>query len=129
MEHATQFCVGLENRTGVLAKLCQTLSRAEVNIEALFVSEDEDCCWVNMIAVPTGVAENVLSQNGYPFVKEQVLRLPVPNQPGELERVVTRLADAGVNIDYVYGSGTAGADSILILSTDDVDAAIQALHN
>ena len=46
MSQATQFCVGLENKPGVLASLCAAIQRADVKIAALFVSDDEDFCWV-----------------------------------------------------------------------------------
>ena len=39
MAKATQFCVGLANKPGSLAKLCAALSRAKVNIEAISVAD------------------------------------------------------------------------------------------
>ena len=81
----TQFCVGLENKPGMLAGLCGALRQAEVNIEAIFVSDDEESCWVNFLADRADAAERTLKERGYNFFSERVLRLVAPDGPGELD--------------------------------------------
>ncbi len=125
MPEATQFCVGLDNKPGVLAKLCGTLRRAKVNIDALFVSDDEECCWVNLVANPTSAADDALKKEGYHFFVERVLTLQGENKPGELERVATKLADAEINVNYIYGSGVTGAWFVVVLHVSDVDRAVK----
>ncbi|MBU0719196.1 MAG: amino acid-binding protein, partial [Planctomycetes bacterium] len=105
MNETTQICVGLDNKPGELARLCRVLRDAAVNIEALCVTDDADCVWVNIVTNPADVAERVLSEGGYRFFTEKVLVLKIANQPGELEGVAAKLAEAKVNINYVYGAG------------------------
>ena len=128
MAKVTQFCVGIENKPGMLTKLCKALRAKEVNIEALFVSSDEECVWVNLVATPTSAVEEALAEDGYRFFTEEVLTIRAENRPGEIERIATRLADANVNITYVYGSSTQGSHSTLVLCTDDIQKAAQALE-
>lgn len=126
MPTATQFCIGLENKPGVLAKLCGVLAQAEVNVDAVFVAHEEECSWVNLVANPTDVADRVLGEREYNYYTEQVLILRVDNHSGELERIASTLADAGVNINYVYGGCVDDACTV-VLSVSDLTAAAKAL--
>ena len=129
MAEVTQFCVGLDNVPGTLAKFCAMLTKASVNIEAVFASEDAECNWVHLIATPDSKAERALNEAGYHFFTEKVLIAKLENRPGELERVAGALASAGVNISYIYGSsGAEGSAFTLVISTDDLDAAGKVLE-
>lgn len=127
MLEVTQFCVGLEHKPGMLAKLCETFRRANVNIDALCVSSDEDCCWVNLVGSPADAADHALAGGGFKYVAEKVLALQVDNKPGALGRVASLLANAGININYIYGGGTEGSPCALIFSVDDQERARKVL--
>lgn len=120
MAKASEFCIGLDNKPGTLAKLCGALKRAKVNIDAVSVSENAECCWVRMVASPAATAKKTLAKGRYHYCVQQVLTLPAHNRPGELERVASKLAKAGVNINYVYGSNSKGVPSTLVLSVSDL---------
>lgn len=126
MPEATQFCISLKNEPGVLAKLCATLGRAEVNVDALFVSDDEDCCWVNLVVTPSDAARRTLTEEGYNFFTEKVLVLQIDDQPGSLERISSQLAQADININYVYGSSAQKACT-LVLGVSDLERAAKVL--
>jgi hypothetical protein len=127
MTKATQFCVGLSNAPGTLAKLCGTLNRAKVNIDALSVADTADCCWVRVVATPPATAKRALTKARFNFCTQPVLAVTVPNRRGELERLAGKLGKAGVNINYVYGSNGPGASSTLVFSVDDLAAATRAV--
>ncbi len=128
MARATEFCLGLDNKPGTLAKLCGTLKRANVNIDAISVSDNAECCWVRMIASPTAKAKKVLKRAGYRPCTKPVLRINAEHRPGQLEAITSKLAEAGVNINYVYGSnGPAGTVSSVIVSVDNIRKAAAAV--
>jgi hypothetical protein len=127
MSKATQFCVALLNKPGTLARLCQALGRAKVNIGAIMVCENNECSWVRLVASPASTARAVLSKGRFTYTTLPVLRLGVRNRPGELARVAGRLAKSGMNINYVYGSVSDAERSTLVLCTDDIAAAAKAL--
>ncbi len=129
MNETTQFCVGLEHKPGSLAELCKTLSSSGINIDALCVSDDENCCWVNMVATPAEKVGRVLGGAGYRFLTESVLTFQIDNTPGKLEYIATKLGEADVNINYVYGGGVGGSSSVLVLSVTDCAKAVEALGN
>lgn len=127
MAKATEFCVGLDNKPGTLAKLCGTLKRAKVNIDAISVADNAQCCWVRMLASPAAPAKTALTKGRFHFCTQRVLTLRAANQPGELERIATKLAKAGVNINYVYGSNAPAPSSTLVLSVSDLDRAAKTV--
>jgi len=126
MARATQFGIGLDNKPGTLAKLCGCFRRAKVNIEAISVSGDLECCWVRLIATPVAAAKAAMTEAGYHFCTQRVLTMRVPHEPGQLERIAGRLGRAGVNINYVYGSNAEGPGT-LVLCVSDPDRAAKAL--
>jgi hypothetical protein len=127
MAKATQFCVGLENKPGKLARLCATLREAGVKIEALFVSDDEGCTWVNLLVDGNEAAEKALKAADYHFFTEQVLKVLAADGPGRLEQIAASLAEADVNINYVYGSCSENAPFTLVLHVSDRDKAAEVL--
>jgi hypothetical protein len=124
---AIQYCVGLENKPGTFAKLCAALAKMDVDVRALFVSEEGKYSWVHLIGHPTSSTEHALNEGGYKFFTEKVLTVRVDDQRGELERIANRLAEAGVNISYIYGSGAQGSEFTLVLNTTDVELAARSL--
>ncbi len=127
MNEVTQFCIGLQDKPGLLAQLCSTLQAGGVNIQAIFVSDDTECCWVNIVVNNPENTASVLKDNGFNFFSEKVLSIGLSDRPGELERVASKLAEAEVNINYVYGSSPANAAFNLILNVSDVARAKEVL--
>ena len=129
MTEKTQFCIGLDNKPGQLARLCAVFLEAGVNIEALCVSDDTDGVWVNVVATPEDVADRVLLDHNYRFLTEKVVTMQVGNQPGELGRIAAKLAEVDVNINSVYGAGADGHPCNLVLNVNDAGQAMKALED
>lgn len=127
MARATQFCVAILNKPGTLAKLCRTLASANVNIGAITVCDNNECSWIRLVASPAATARTALSKGKFTYTTVPVLRLRAHNRPGELARIAGRLAKAGVNINYVYGSNSGAERSTLIVCADNLAAAAKAL--
>lgn len=125
---AVQFSVGLDNSAGTLAQLCSTLRKAKVNIRAISVADTSDCGWARIVAEPAPKARSVLNKAGYTVCAQLVVVTELPDQPGSLEKIASRLAKAGVNVNYVYGTHAGdGASANLVLGVSDADIALAAL--
>ncbi|KPL08576.1 hypothetical protein AMJ85_08390 [candidate division BRC1 bacterium SM23_51] len=99
-----QFTVCLENKPGQLARLCQVLARGKVNILAISVADNTDCCDVRFVADSAARARSVLRKAKLCVRVRDVVAVKLPNEPGALAGASAALAKAGINIDYVYGS-------------------------
>ncbi len=127
--NAPQISVFLENRPGRLAHLLQVLAAAEVNMRALSVADSADFGIVRLIVDDPDAAMKAIHAGDMTARITQVLRVEVPDEPGALERaVVEPLAEAGVNIEYMYAyGGRLSETAIVVLKVDDLEKAKQTL--
>src|ERR1700751_3730890 len=102
VETATQLAVFLANRPGALARVCDALANAGINIYALATSDTVDHTVVRMMVSDPTKALMLLGDPGLLALETHVLTIETANQPGILAKIAELLADAEVNIDYTY---------------------------
>ena len=126
----TQISVFLENRPGRLAHLLQVFSNARVNLRALSLADTADFGIARAIVTDTPAAMKAIRQAGLTAATTDVLRVEVPDEPGGLQRLVIEpLANAGVNVEYLYAhSERAGEKAVVIMKVDNLDKAVQTLQ-
>ena len=108
-----QFTLYLENKPGALAAVTKRLYDAGVNIEGISISETTDVGLVQMVVSNTAATKKALNKTRVPFTVQDVARLHIRNEPGALYQVVAKLAKKGVNINYVYSTGSdCGGDCL-----------------
>lgn len=124
-----QFSVFLRNQPGSLARVCGEIARARVNIFGLCAIEGADQSVVRLVVDDSGQARSILKKLGLPFAESQVLSVQIGNQPGALAELSRRLARAGVNIEYAYGSaGKNTSEALILLFVSDQMKALRILE-
>ena len=98
IESTTQLAVFLSNRPGALARVCEELAKAEINIHALAVSDTADHSVVRMVVGDPTKALMLLGERGVLALETDVLMIECDNEPGTLARIADRLAKSDVNI-------------------------------
>ena len=130
MEPATQLAVFLSNRPGALARVCDALAKAEINIHALATSDTVDHSVVRMVVSDPTRALMLLGEAGVLALENDVLMIQSDNHPGTLAKIADRLSQADVNIEYTYMAGLINADrGLMILRPNDVDKAMRVLRD
>src|SRR5256885_7147554 len=102
MKSATQLAVFLANRPGALARVCDALAKADINIHALATSDTIDHSVVRMVVSDPTKALMLLGDAGVLAIENDVLLIEAGNEPGTLAKIAERLAAADVNIEYTY---------------------------
>lgn len=121
-----QISVFLSNHPGVVADLCSALARADVNIRALNVLDTVDIGTMRMIVSDPEKAKKALADTAVAYVLVPVVSLALPSRTGSFGEVARIMANAGVNIEYVYSSMLPDADRALgIFRVSDVDTALK----
>src|ERR1700730_18912801 len=116
MKSATQLAVFLANRLGALARVCDALGKAEININALAISDTVDHSVVRMAVSDPTKALMLLGERGVLALETEVLMIETENHPGVLGQIADRLAGAEVNIEYAYMAATLNsAKGLMIL--------------
>jgi len=130
LETTTQLAVFLENRPGALARVCEALAKAGVNIHALTVSDTVDHAVVRMIVSDPTKALMLLGERGVLAFENDVLCIDAANEMGVLGRIADALSRAQVNIEYAYFA-TIGTSpkGIIVLRPSNIEKARQALSN
>ena len=97
-----QISVFLENRTGQLAEITKLLADANVDIRAISIAETADYGLARMIVDDSYKASNILLQHGDILSMTPVWAVEVPDRPSGLADLLNILADAEVDVEYMY---------------------------
>ncbi len=120
MPRAKQLTVQLANKPGTLAQVARALGEAGVNMKSLAVFEGR----AKIIAEDPARGREALQALGLFATIEDCLTIDMADQPGSLGDICTRLAAAGVNIDYAYtGIAHDGDKPVVVMVVSDLDKA------
>jgi hypothetical protein len=130
VETATQLAVFLANRPGALARVCEALAQAEINIQALATSDTVDHTVVRMVVSDPTKALMLLGEAGVLALETEVLTIETASEPGVLAKIAERLAEANLNIEYAYlAAGRRAEKGLIILRPSDVEKARRVLQD
>jgi len=83
---------------------------------------------IRVVVDKTDEALAMLKKTGYWVDAKDVLVMKLENRPGKLASVSKQFGEAGININYVYGSGAADAKSaIYVFKVPDATQAMASL--
>jgi hypothetical protein len=120
-----QISAFLANKPGVVAHLCDALSERGVNIRAMTVLDTKDIGTMRMIVDKVEVAKEALDLAGAAYVEVPVITIHIPNGLGGFACIARRLAEAEINIEYVYATTVPGSDvSLGVFRVSDHEAAL-----
>ena len=135
IKSAKQLAIFIENRPGSLARICDEIAKAEINIEALATeggafSRGSEEMLVRMVLSDSSKVLALLSDMGVVAVETDVLMIEGGNQPGLLAKIADRLAKADVNIESVYVSASSdAAQCVIILRPSNLEQAMRVLRD
>ncbi len=123
-----QISVFLENKPGALAEVTRILGESGVNIRALSLADTKDFGILRLIVNDNEKAKEVLAPRGFTVRKTEVVAVEVPDRPGGLAEIMKVLAEANINVEYLYAFvQQSGENAIIIFRFDETDRAIAAL--
>ncbi len=109
-----------EDRPGALSAAAEALGRAGVNIDGVAMIEGV----AHLLVEDAGGARQALESGGLSVGQAQEVLLAQPaDRPGALAGITSALAEAGVNLRFLYlGTGTR-----IVIGADDLERARSAL--
>ncbi|MGC8639843.1 MAG: ACT domain-containing protein [Isosphaeraceae bacterium] len=128
MEIVNEVTARLENKPGRLAKICSALAQEKVDIRAITVMEAEGPSVLRFITSDLDTTKKVLTALGTEHQVAEVLAVQLESRTGALAKVLERLADEHINIDYAYASAAPTQGKALgIFHTNNTKRALQVL--
>ena len=118
----------MEDAPGLLSEITTRLSKAKVNISAICAYAWDGSAYFDMTTDSNARAKKALKDLKVKFEEEDVISVEVPNKVGELEKVAKTIADAGINIGYMYATTSSGRTSNCLFSTSDNKQALKLIN-
>lgn len=119
-----QLTVFVENKQGALVDITDTLAANHVNLRALSIADTQDFGLLRLIVNDNDTAASVLQEKGYVLKITDVIGVKIGDQPGKLSKALSVLAQAGVNVEYLYAfmARTEKHAYVVIRPTDNAAA-------
>jgi hypothetical protein len=130
MQMTKQLAIFLENRPGMLARVCDTLAENKINIYAISTSDTVDHTVIRMVVSDYRRAQHIFEEHGTLCVEDDVLLVEGSNTPGSLSKIAHKLAAAKINIEYAYCATPPDAKKgLLVLRVNDAKKALKILNS
>jgi len=118
---ATEFTVQIQDRPGELARLTNALRQGGVHILALHATPCPDQGIVQFVTNNPDATVEALKTVNIAYNVREVLLLRLKNEPEELVRLATAIAEQGININALYVTNQGQ----VVLDTDNLSSAQQ----
>ena len=126
--YTTQLSVFVENKFGRLSEILNVLSEHDINISALSMADTSEFGILRMIVDDTEKAKIVLRESGVIVKASTVIAIDIDDTPGCLAKIVEKLKNGGVSIEYTYAFlGREHNSAQVVLRVDDTEKAEKLL--
>lgn len=114
-----QISVFIENREGRLGEVLAVLKENNIDIKSLSLADTSDYGLLRIIVDKPEEGSLALKNKDFAAMTSDVLILEIQNQVGSLQSFLERIAEMGVNIEYMYGLSLHGETASIIIKTSD----------
>lgn len=97
-----QISVFLENRPGALLGLTRVLAEKNIDMRAFSLAETSEFGIARFIVNDIDATAAVLTEEGFIHSITPVVAVAISNTPGGLNKALTALSEASVNVEYMY---------------------------
>lgn len=123
-----QISVFLENRVGQLAEITDLLAQNNIDIRAISIAETADYGVARLIVDDCAKASSILLNHGDILSMTPVWAVEVPDRPAGLSELLCTLAQAHVDIAYMYSLFThKDGHAYMVLRISNEDAFTKAM--
>ncbi len=127
--NVNQISVFLENRKGQLAEITHLLADNGIDMRAISIAETADYGILRILVDDTERAADILKESGNILTLTPVTIVGVPDEPAALSKLLTLLADGGVDIVYMYSLFTnANGKAYMVFRVADKDKLSEVLR-
>ena len=123
-----QLSVFVENRPGSLMDVTSQLTEAHINIRAVASFDTPEFAILRLVVDKTQEAKEFLTSKGFVVRISEVLGVELEDKKGNLNHMLTILAEGRININYIYSFVIReGLAPVMVFHTDDFEKATEIL--
>jgi len=123
-----QLSFDIADRPGLLSGITDAVAHAKVNLTAICAYAMDNKAYFMMTTESNAKAKKALAELNIKPEEEDVVTVEMPNTTGSLQKVAKKIANAGINIFYLYATASTGKTSTCVFSTSDNRKAIKAIN-
>ena len=123
-----QVSVFLENTAVRLQSALTVLKNENINIVSLSLADTNDYGMLRMIVSDADRAKEALKASGLSAHLTDVLAIKLPHTVGSLQEVLSKVADAGINVEYMYALSTKDENACIVIKPENSEACAKALE-
>lgn len=123
-----QITVFIENKEGRLSDVLEALKEGKINIISLSLADTSDYGLLRLIVSDPEQGTKILKDKGFSAMITQVLAVKLSHQVGQLQVLLEKICDAGINVEYMYALATGTDDASIVFKTSDLDKAVSVLE-
>jgi len=122
-----QLSIFLENKSGRLQEVLETLSRENINIAALTIADTSEYGILRLIVSDPENGYKLLKTCGFSVNLTDVISISVSHEPGSLGKVLKKFSEENLSIEYMYAF-SLGEKAIIVLRTDNRSKAFEIIE-
>lgn len=124
-----QLSVFLENKEGRLQDVFNLLKEANVNVVSASLADTKDYGVLRALVDDNDKAQAALKSHGISSKLVDIIAINIPHTVGSLSEVLNAIADADINVSYMYGLSTGDTGASIAIKTNDIPGTEKALAN
>lgn len=125
---AKQLSFVMPNKVGLLSEITGAVASANINITAICAYGMGKKAYFMLLTENNAKAKKALGSLKAKVEEEDVVTVELPNKTGEIQKIAKKIAEAGIDIIYMYGTAGAGKFSTGVLKTENDNKAIKAIN-
>lgn len=122
------FIVACENKPGKLARVAKAVAAKGVNITSASTLAWGDQGVIGLVTDDESGTRQALDDGGFAYQESEAVSFRLEDRPRRLAEACRRLANAGVNIEFLVPTGMAGGEVTVAAAVDHVASAREALR-
>lgn len=123
-----QLSVFLENKEGRLQEVFNILKDAGVNVVSASLADTKDYGVLRALVDNNDKAQDALKEHNISSKLVDIVAITIPHTVGSLSKVLNAIADADINISYMYGLSTGDTGASIAIKTNDIPKTEKALE-
>jgi hypothetical protein len=118
----------MPNKVGLLSEVTTAIARAKINITAICAYGMGNTAYFMLTTNSNTKAKRALAPLGVVIEERDVVEIEVPDKPGELQKIAKKIAEVGIDIEYMYATASSGKAETCIFMTADNPKAIKVIN-
>jgi hypothetical protein len=125
----SQLMITVNNKAGTLAEVTSVIAASKINLVAISAYAVDNVGHIVFVTENNKEAKKLLQKQKYEVHEEGVVLVTLDNKPGALQKVTTKIAQAGIDLTLIYGS--VDKDSIIsrvVMISEDNQSLLLAIR-